>query len=159
MVDPNKPVYVTEEGLKALKDEFEELTKVRRPDLAARLSVAIKQGDLRENADYQMAKEEQGFLEGRIQELELMLRKVVVIEKDCNSNGVVTLGCEVTVAEEDYDEQETYHLVGATEADPSQGKISNESPLGQALLGHRVGDVISVSAPAGEIRFRIIEVS
>lgn len=154
----NKPVYITPEGLAKLKAELEHLVSVRRPDLAQRLHFAIKQGDLSENADYIMAKEEQGFLEGRIQELELTVRNAVLIEDSGSVDGRVALGSHVTVLEEDYDEEETYHLVGATEADPTQGRISNESPLGMALLGKRVGDVVAVRAPAGKIQFRILSV-
>ncbi|MBN1874460.1 MAG: transcription elongation factor GreA [Anaerolineae bacterium] len=151
----NKPVYLTPEGLESLRAELEELVNVRRPALVARLTFAIKQGDLSENADYITAKEEQGFLEGRIQELQMMLRNAVLIDPSKTKPGRVGLGCQVTVLEEDYDEPETYFVVGAAEADPGNGKISNESPLGSALLGHKVGDWVSVTAPAGKIRFRI----
>ncbi len=157
-MDPNKPVYVTPEGLETLKAELDDLVKVRRPELAARLHTAIKQGDLSENADYITAKEEQGFLEGRIQELETRLRNAVLIESDHSEDGTVTLGCQVTVVEEGYDESETYQIVGAMEADPGKGKISNESPLGKALLGSQEGDQVSVRAPAGQIKFRIVDV-
>jgi len=154
----SKPVYVTPEGLEALKAELEELVNVRRPALAARLQAAIKQGDLRENADYITAKEEQGFLEGRIQELEVMVRNAALIDNSGSKDGRVDLGCQVTVTEQGYDEPETYHVVGPTEADPSRGRISNESPLGRALMGHCVGDTVSVTAPAGKIRFCILDV-
>ncbi len=154
-----KPVYLTPEGLSRLKAELDELVNVRRPALAARLNFAIKQGDLSENADYIAAKEEQGFLEGRIREIETMLRHAVIIEQGTTEDGRVRLGSRVTVVEEGYGEPETYYVVGAAEANPGEGKISNESPLGQALLGRKVGDVVSVHAPAGEIRFRIREVA
>ncbi len=157
-MEANKPVYVTAEGLKSLQDELEELVNVRRPALAKRLHTAIKQGDLSENADYITAKEEQGFLEGRIKELEAMLRNVELIDTNGARDGVVSLGCEVTVVEKGYDDNETYHIVGATEADPSKGKISNESPLGRALIGHRAGDEVAIRAPAGEIYFQILDV-
>jgi len=154
----NKPVYITPEGLEELKAELNHLINVRRPDLAKRLHFAIKQGDLSENADYIAAKEEQGFLEGRILELEQSINNAVLIESSGNTDGIINLGSHITVMEEDYDEEETYHLVGATEADPTKGRISNESPLGQALLGKRVGDVVAIRAPAGEIRFRIVRI-
>ena len=153
-----KPVYLTPEGLEKLKTELDELVNVKRPDLAKRLHFAIKQGDLSENADYISAKEEQGFLEGRILELEAAIRDAVIIEESCASDGHVALGCHVTVVEDGYDDEETYHIVGATEADPSKGNISNESPLGEALLGHVVGDVVTIQAPKGEIQFRIVKV-
>ncbi len=154
----NKPVYITPKGLEELKAELDHLINVRRPDLAKRLHFAIKQGDLSENADYIAAKEEQGFLEGRILELEQSINNAVLIESSGNTDGIINLGSHITVMEEDYDEEETYHLVGATEADPTKGRISNESPLGQALLGKRVGDVVAIRAPAGEIRFRIVRI-
>ena len=155
----NKPAYITAEGLEKLKAELDELVNVRRVELANRLHVAIKQGDLSENADYISAKEEQGFLEGRILELEAVVRNAVLIEENAGGDGIAVLGCHVTVVEDGYDDEETYHVVGVTEADPSKGRISHESPLGMALLGHVVGDVISVQAPAGEIRFRIVDIS
>ncbi len=154
-----KPIYLTPAGYEKAKAELEELITVKRPALAKRLNFAIKQGDLSENADYIAAKEEQGFLEGRIQELEAQLRDAVIIEEHESRDGKVRMGSHVTVVEEGYDELEVYHVVGATEADPGKGKISNESPLGRALLGHRAGDIITVRAPAGELRFRIEKVA
>ncbi len=153
-----KPVYLTPEGLSSLQKELDELISVRRPNLAARLHDAIKQGDLSENADYIAAKEEQGFLEGRILDIQAMLRNAVIIDPNKQSDGRATIGSTVIVAEEGTDDQETYHIVGATEADPTRGRISNESPLGQALLGRRKGEIISVRAPAGRINFKILEV-
>ncbi len=155
----NKAVYVTPEGLKKLKAELDELVNVRRIAMAQRLSAAIKQGDLSENADYITAKEEQGFLEGRIRELEFAVRNAVVIEEAIVIDGRATLGSHVTVVEEGYDDQETYHIVGPLEADPAKGKISHESPLGEALMGRKVGDKVKVQAPVGEIEFRIVEIS
>ena len=154
----NEPVYLTPEGKKQLEEELDNLINVKRPALAKRLSFAIKQGDLSENAEYIQAKEEQGFLEGRILEVQQKLRNAVLIEKSDVGDGRVRLGSEVTVQEVGYNEKETYHLVGPTEADPSNGKISHESPLGKSLLGHTVGDQIAVRAPGGEIRFDIIAV-
>jgi transcription elongation factor GreA len=154
----DKPVYVTEGGLEALKAELDELVNVKRPALAERLHFAIKQGDLSENADYIAAKEEQGFLEGRIRELEASIRNARLIEKSDVGDGKVTLGSHVTVREEGFDESETYHVVGPTEADPRKGRISHESPLGRALLGHEVGDEVTVRAPAGSIHFEILKV-
>jgi transcription elongation factor GreA len=147
-------VYLTAEGLENLRQELDHLTNVKRPALADRLHKAIQQGDLTENADYITAKEEQGFLEGRIQQIEVMLRNAVLIEENGPGDEVV-LGGRVTVVEEDADEAETFRIVGPAEADPARGYVSNESPLGRALLGHRVGDTVTVEAPAGEIVFRI----
>ena len=158
-MDIQDPVYLTAEGKAALEAELEELLDVKRPALAARLHAAIKQGDLSENADYIAAKEEQGFLEGRIREVQYKLRNAVLIKREPDSaDGRVRLGSRVTVTEDGYDEPETYWLVGSTEADPSKGYISHESPLGVALLGHRVGDLVAVSAPGGEVHFRILTV-
>ncbi len=155
----NNAVYITPEGLEKLKAELDELVNVRRIALAQRLSVAIKQGDLSENADYITAKEEQGFLEGRIRELEAAVRHAVLIEEPLATDGRAALGSLVTVVEEGYDDRETYHIVGPLEADPTKGKISYESPLGESLMGRRVGDKVLVQAPAGEIEFRIVKIA
>ena len=152
-------VYLTPEGKAELEEELDNLINVKRPALAERLHFAIKQGDLSENADYIQAKEEQGFLEGRILEVQQKLQNAVLIERGAKDDGRITLGCEVTVTEEGYDDAETYYLVGPTEADPANGRISYQSPLGKALLGHVKGDVVSVRAPAGEIKFKIKSVS
>jgi transcription elongation factor GreA len=154
----NEPVYLTPEGKKELEEELDELINVKRPALAKRLAFAIKQGDLSENADYIQGKEEQGFLEGRILEVQQKLRNAVLIEKSDVSDGRVRLGCEVTVKEVGYDELETYQLVGPTEADPSNGRISHKSPIGKALLGHAIGDQVAVRTPGGKIEFEIIAV-
>ncbi|MEE8392159.1 MAG: transcription elongation factor GreA [Anaerolineae bacterium] len=149
----HQPVYLTDEGAENLRQELDHLINVKRPALADRLHKAIQQGDLSENADYKAAKEEQGFLEGRIQQIEMMLRNVVIIESGPTEE--VGLGSRVTIVEEGFEEEETFRIVGPAEANPGKGKVSNESPLGMALLGHRVGDAVIVEAPAGEITFRI----
>ncbi len=148
-----QPVYLTAEGVESLRQELEYLTTVKRPALAERLRKAIQQGDLWENADYTTAKEEQGWLEGRIQQIEAMLRRAVIIEKA--STEYVSLGSHVTVVEEGQAEAEEFHIVGPAEADPANGRVSNESPLGQALLGRRVGEQVTVEAPGGDIVFLI----
>lgn len=152
-----EPVYLTPEGLENLKEELDELVNVRRPELAKRLRKAIQQGDLSENADYIQGKEEQGFLEGRVQQIEAMLRNAVIIE-DQGATDAVCLGSHVTVLEEGGSDPELYHLVGSAEADPLNGKISKASPLGQALLGAKVGDTVAIEAPAGEIRFEVVSI-
>ena len=149
-----QPTYLTPEGETRLKAELEELTGPRRQELAQRLRAAIQMGDLSENADYHKAKEDQGFLEGRIQEIEAVLRTAVIIEK--KQSDVVTVGSHVTVQEADFD-PETYYLVGAKEADPPNGKISNESPIGKALMDHKVGDVVEAETPGGKIKFKILK--
>jgi transcription elongation factor GreA len=151
-----EPAYLTAEGLARIKSELEELTGPRRTELAARLRAAIQMGDLSENADYHKAKEDQGFLEGRIQELEYLVRNAVVIEKSANQD-IVSVGSHVTIQEAD-DPAETYHMVGPKEADPRNGRISHESPIGSALMDHRVGDEVEVETPAGRIKFKILKI-
>lgn len=148
-------MYLTPEGEAKLKTELAELTGRRREELALRLRSAIQMGDLSENADYHKAKEDQAFLEGRIQEIEAILRIAVVVEKKHTDR--VNVGSRVTVQEEGFD-PETFDLVGAKEADPRNGKISNESPIGAALMDHKVGDVVEATTPAGKIRIKILQV-
>ena len=149
--------HLTAEGKKKLEAELAELKGPRRQELSARLRAAIQQGDLSENADYIQAKEEQGFLEGRIQELEMTLRNVKIIDETSHSRSVVEIGAHITVQEDDFPE-ETYYLVGPKEANPSGGRISHESPIGRALMGHRVGDLITVEIPAGNIQLKILKI-
>ena len=148
------PVYLTDDGVESLRQELDRLIGEKRPALARRLRKAIQQGDLSENADYQTAKEEQGFLEGRIQQIETMLRNAVIIQED-GSGDEVGLGSWVTVVEEGIQEEETFRIVGPAEADPLKGNVSNESPVGRSLLGHRVGDSVVAKTPGGEVVFRI----
>ncbi len=149
-----QPVYLTAEGVKNLRRELDHLVNVKRPALAERLRRAIQQGDLSENADYITAKEEQGFLEGRVQQIEAMLRRAVIIQEN-GPTDEVALGSRVTIVEEGVEESEVFHIVGPAEADPANGKVSNESPLGRALMGRQVEDAVTVEAPGGEIVFRI----
>ena len=153
----HQPVYLTAEGVENLRLELDHLITMKRPALAKRLHTAIQQGDLSENADYIAAKEEQGFLEGRIQQIEAMLRNAVMIAEDGPSDEVA-MGSRVTVVEEGAAETETFRIVGPAEADPTQGKVSNESPLGRSLLRHREGDTVIVEAPGGEIIFKIVAI-
>lgn len=151
--------YLTPEGAEKLRRELKELIEVKRPELAAKLKDAIAQGDLSENADYHDAKEQQAFLEGRINQLEHSLRSATIIEETKGKRSeVVIIGSEVTV-EEKGEAAETYKIVGAAEADPERGYISNESPLGAALLSHKKGDKIKVQTPSGEIVFTVIKVN
>lgn len=149
--------YLTAEGAERLREELAELKGARRTDLAKRLRAAIQQGDLSENADYIAAKEEQGFLEGRIQELEYLLSNATIIEEHNGKRDKVELGASVTVQEQDFP-PETYQLVGATEADPRNGRISNESPIGNALMGHKEGDTAVATTPNGELRLKILKI-
>jgi transcription elongation factor GreA len=147
--------YLTPEGEAKLRAELKELTGPRREELAQRLRSAIQMGDLSENADYHKAKEDQGFLEGRIQEIEKILSTAVIVEK--KQSDVVEVGSNVTIQEDDYD-PETFDLVGATEANPRNGKISNESPFGKALLGHKVGETVEAETPGGKIKLKILKI-
>jgi len=146
--------HLTPAGQARLRQELAELKGPRREDIAKRLRSAIQMGDLSENADYHKAKEDQAFLEGRIHEIETILRHAEIIEKSADKT-VVSLGSHVTI-QEDGMEPETYHLVGPQEADPRGGRISHESPIGQALLDRKVGDVATVTTPAGVVRLKIL---
>ena len=148
--------YLTPEAAINLRNELEELKGPRRSDLAKRLRFAIQQGDLTENADYIAAKEEQAFLEGRILELETLLRDAIIVEntEPCDQ---VRIGCTVTVTM-DNGEERVFHMVGMKEADPRRGKISHESPIGKALMDSRVGDTVTAETPAGKIQLKIIEI-
>lgn len=149
--------YLTPEGKQKLEAELQELKNSGRRDLAERLKHAISMGDLSENADYHKAKEDQGFLEGRIQEIERILYNSEVIETKSNYNEVA-MGAKITVKEEDYP-PETYHLVGRNEANPREGKISHQSPIGKALLGHKVGEVVEAALPNGtKIKLEILAI-
>ena len=161
MMDDEAPKYpITREGLEKLRAELKHKVEVERPALAARLKAAIQQGDLTENADYISAKEEQGFLEGRVLELEELIRGALIIDDEGGGSGnnAVRLGSRVTVVEDGEDIPETFLLVGPVEADPRAGKISDESPLGQALMGRQVGDTVEIEAPAGALRFTITSI-
>ena len=151
----SQKTYLTPEGEAKLKIELAELTGIRREELSQRLRSAIQMGDLSENADYHKAKEDQGFLEGRIQEIEAVLRTAVIIEN--KHTDYVTVGSHVTVQEEDFD-PETFYVVGGKEADPRNGRISNESPIGSALMNHKVGDEVQAETPGGKIKFKILKV-
>jgi len=147
--------FLTPEGEAKLQAELAELTGPRREDLAQRLRSAIQMGDLSENADYHKAKEDQAFLEGRIQEIEAALRTAVLIED--KHSDYVTVGSHVTI-QEDGSDPETFYLVGAKEADPRNGRISNESPIGTALMTHKAGDTVIAETPGGKLKFKILKV-
>ena len=149
---------MTAEALEELRAELKHKMEVEKLALAARLKAAIEMGDLSENADYAAAKEEQGFLEGRIQHLQEMINGASIIDESHSRNGFVQLGSHVTVLEEGESNHETFMLVGKVEANPREGKISNESPLGGALLGKKVGDKVRISIPDGETIFKVIKI-
>lgn len=149
-------IYLTAEGAEKLREELADLKGPQREALASRLRDAIQMGDLSENADYHKAKEDQAFLEGRIQELEYTLSAAEIVDGEI-SKDIVSVGVTVTVQEEDF-EPEKYYIVGAKEADPRAGKISNESPIGRALMDHKVGDVVEAQTPGGALKFKILAI-
>jgi transcription elongation factor GreA len=156
-----KPNLLTPEGLERIQEELKRLRTEGRERIAERLERAFADGqddEFVDNAELEAARHEQSFLEGRIRELEEILGNYELIEDNGGPHDVVRVGDHITVREEDADEPETYHLVGAAEADPAAGRISNESPLGKALLGKKKGDTVQVSAPNGLIRFRIVKI-
>ena len=147
-------IIVTKEGLETLKNELKELTEVKRPQVANRIKSAREMGDISENAEYDAARQEQSFVEGRINELEEILKKAK--PSDTKSNGEIIVGSKVTLSIDG--EEEEYHVVGAPEANPKLKKISHESPLGSSLLGKKVGDKIVVEAPVGELTYTILHI-
>lgn len=152
----NQEIYLTKEGLKKLEEELEHLRNVRRQEVADRLREAMEAGELIDNAEYEAAKNEQAFVEGRILELDHILAVAKVIEPKKKSDRVV-IGSTVVIRE-GRSKPETYTIVGVAEANPKEGLISNESPLGKALLDKKVGDFVTVDAPDGELRFKIVEI-
>ena len=152
----DKRVLLTADGLKKLQEKLDFLKGERRQEVAARLKAAIALGDLSENSEYDDAKNEQAFLEGEIQDLTAKIRNSHIIK--AGAGDVVQMGSKVTVKDIEFGDEETFMLVGSTEADPDEGKISNESPLGQALLGQKSGSVIDVHAPAGIIKYEILDI-
>ena len=151
------PVYLTAEKAAELEIELIDLKGRQRQELSLRLRNAISQGDLSENADYHKAKEDQSFLEGRIQELEYLITNATIVETQPGQYSNVEIGARVTVQEEDFP-PETYVMVGAKEADPRQGKISNVSPIGQALMGAKEGDTITAQTPNGTLTLKVIKI-
>lgn len=150
-----KKVVLTYDGLKKLEDELQELKIVKRKAVAEKIKEARSQGDLSENAEYDFAKEEQAEIEARIALLEKMLRNAEVIDEEELDKGVVSVGNRVVLFDREFNEEVTYAIVGSAEANPITGTISNESPLGMALVGHTVGDVVKVEAPDGVLEFEI----
>jgi transcription elongation factor GreA len=153
-----EPVLVTREGLEQLKAEYDELVNVRRPDTIRAVAAAREEGDLRENAGYHAARHDLSLIEGRIKDLEKMLKNTELINEDetTTATGAARIGSTVTI---DIDgDKETYTIVGAVEANPSDGRISNESPFGRALLGHRTGDTVTIQTPAAVLKARILSI-
>ncbi len=151
----NKPLYLTREGLEKLRVELDEMVNVRRTEVAARIHDAKEHGDLTENAEYEDAKNEQAFVEGRIQSLEALIRNASIIDEKPNSDHV-QIGSTVDV--ESPDGKQTFTIVGSAEASPREGRISNESPVGRALLGHKKGDSVVVKVPVGDFTYKIVAI-
>ena len=149
--------YLTKDGYKKIQEELEYLENTAREELSKRLRAAIEQGDLSENADYISAKEDQGFLEGRIQELKAIIKNSVMIEELEVNNDEVGVGNTIVIQEENFP-PEKYFIVGPKEADPANGRISLKSPIGNALLGHSVGDNVDVKTPDGTINFKLLSI-
>ena len=154
-----KETILTAEGLIKLEEELNNLRTVRRQKVAERLKVAISYGDISENSEYDDAKSEQAFIEGRILELEQMINTATIIDDTANKKkGVVSLGSVVVVKDMETGEEEVYTIVGTTEADPFENRISNESPVGAAILGQKVNTVVQVNTPVGELAYKIVKV-
>ena len=154
-----KKVVLTYEGLKRLEEELETLKTVKRKEVAEKIKEARGQGDLSENAEYDAAKEEQAEMEARIVVLEKMLRNAEVIDDDELSNDVITVGSRVKLYDIEFDEEVEYSIVGSAEADPMEGRISNESPVGMALLNHKVGDIVEVETTDGVDKYEILSIT
>ncbi|MFZ5817025.1 MAG: transcription elongation factor GreA [Bacillota bacterium] len=153
-----KEVLLSLEGLKQLEQELLHLRTVKRLEVAERIKQAREYGDISENSEYEDAKNEQAFIEGRILVLEKMLRNARVIDEPTANGGLVTVGSTVVLKDLEYGDELTYTIVGTTEADPSQNRISNESPVGRAIMGQKVGTVVAVDAPDGVIKYEILEI-
>lgn len=154
----DKEIILTQDGLKKLEEELETLKSVKRREVAERIKVAIGYGDISENSEYEDAKNEQAFIEGRIITLEKMLRNARIINNDEVDIDTVSIGATVTVEDLEFKDQMEYTIVGTAEADPLQNKISNESPVGRAILGKEKGTIVDVNVPAGVIKYKILDI-
>ena len=154
----DKKNILTYEGLKKLEDELENLKVVRRKEVSQKIKEAREQGDLSENAEYDAAKDEQRDIEARIEELEKILKNAEVVVEEEADLDKVSIGCSVKILDCEFDEELEYKMVGSTEANSLKGKISNESPVGKALLGKQVGDTVTVETPAGEFSYKVLSI-
>lgn len=154
----DKEVILTPDGLKRLEDELETLKSVKRREVAERIKVAIGYGDISENSEYEDAKNEQAFIEGRVITLEKMLRNARIINSDEIATDVVSIGVTVSVEDLEYGDTMEYTIVGTAESDPLNNKISNESPVGKAIIGKKVGTIVDVTTPAGVIQYKILDI-
>lgn len=158
MEKQEKQVILTQEGLDNLKAELENLKTVRRKEVAEKIKVALSFGDLSENSEYDEAKNEQAIMESRILEIEAMLKNVKVIDEDELSTDRIHVGSKIKVHDVSFDETLDYRIVGSSEADPREGRISDESPVGAALLGHKKGQTVTVKTPGGNVKYKILEI-
>ena len=154
-----KQYVMTYEGVKKLEDELEYLKTVKRKEITEKIKVALGYGDLSENSEYDEAKNDQAFTEGRIVTLENMLKNAVVVDESEIPNDIVSVGSKVKVKDFEFDEEVDYTIVGSAEADPMNFKISNESPVGKALIGRKIGEIVEVQVPDGVNKFEILEIS
>lgn len=150
--------FLTLEGKKQLEDRLLELKTVKRPEVTKKIGIAREFGDLSENAEYDAAKEEQGMIEAEIAEIEVKLRNCEIINMDKLPTNKVSVGCKVKLFDETFSEEVEYQIIGSTESDPLKGLISNESPVGRALLGKKKGETVEVSTPAGTISYKVLEI-
>ena len=154
----DKKNILTYEGLKKLEDELQELRVVRRKEVAQKIKEAREQGDLSENAEYDAAKDEQRDIEARIEEIEKILKNAEVVVEEEVDLEKISIGCRVRILDCEYDEELEYKIVGSTEANSLKGKISNESPVGKALIGHKVGEIVSVETQVGVLQYKVLEI-
>ena len=152
----DKKNILTYQGLKKLEDELQELKVVRRKEVAAKIKEAREQGDLSENAEYDAAKDEQRDIEARIEDIEKILKNAEVVVEEEVDLDKISIGCNVKILDIEFDEELEYKIVGSTEANSLKGKISNESPVGKALLGKQVGDIVKVETPGGEFEYKVL---
>ena len=153
-----KETLLTSEGLAKLENELEDLKTIRRKEVADKIKVAISFGDLSENSEYDEAKNEQAMIEARILQIEAMLKNVKILDSGSLDTETVNLGSRVRVLDTEFVEEETFQIVGSTEANPDQGRISDESPIGKNLLGHRVDDIVAIPVPNGTVTYKILEI-
>jgi len=156
---PNKKTLLTYEGLKELENKIEYLKGKKRLEIAEKIKEARSFGDLSENSEYDEAKNEQAALEAKIVQIENILRNAEIIDEDKIDITTVQVGCKVTILDLEYDDEETYHIVGSTEADPSKFRISDESPIGNAIINKKVGEVVDVETPSGIVKIKILDIS
>ena len=153
-----KKNILTSEGLKKLEDELDDLIVVKRKEVAQKIKEAREQGDLSENAEYDAAKDEQRDIEARIEEIEKILKNAEIVDEDEVSLDTINIGCQIKILDLEFDEELTYKIVGSTEANSLKGKISNESPVGKALIGKKVGDLVSVETQVGVVQYKVLDI-